>query len=125
MILDTNAISALVARDADLIRLLDAAPRIAVTLISLGEFEFGILGSKKKKELERWLEAFLERADVLAADRKTLPHYAGIRAELKKAGTPIPANDVWIAALARQHKLTIVSRDAHFDKVKGLKRLSW
>lgn len=125
MILDTNAISALVERDSALIQQLESAPRLAVTLISLGEFEFGVLGSKKKNELDKWLAAFLERADVLAADRQTLPHYAAIRAELKIAGTPIPANDIWIAAIARQHKLPVVSRDLHFDKVRALRRLGW
>ena len=125
MILDTNALSALVARDANLIHLLEESPRVAVTLISLGEYEFGMLGSLRKKELGKWLDAFLERAEVLSADRQTLPHYAAIRQELKHAGTPIPANDVWIAALVRQHRMPLVSRDVHFDQVKQLKRLSW
>jgi tRNA(fMet)-specific endonuclease VapC len=51
--------------------------------------------------------------------------YAAVRMELKKAGTPIPSNDVWIAALCRQHSLPIVSRNRHFDAVPGLRRLHW
>ena len=125
MILDTNAISAFVARDQDLIKIISFAPHLATTLVSLGEYSFGILGSSKRHELERWLDAFLERTDVLAANKYTIPHYAAIRAELKNAGTPIPANDVWIAAIARQYKLTLVSRDQHFEKVRDLKCLSW
>jgi len=48
-----------------------------------------------------------------------------LRIELKRAGTPLPANDLWIAALAREHGLPIVSRDAHFDRVRGIQRLAW
>jgi tRNA(fMet)-specific endonuclease VapC len=48
-----------------------------------------------------------------------------VRASLKKAGRPIPANDVWIAALAIQHRLPVMSRDEHFDVVPGLRRQGW
>jgi predicted nucleic acid-binding protein len=125
MILDTNAVSALAGKDAHLIELLSKSTHLAVTLVSLGEYEFGVLASSKKAALQKWLEAFLLRADVLAPNRQTLPHYAAIRHQLNAAGTPIPANDVWIAALARQHKLPIVSRNAHFDKVKSINHLTW
>ncbi len=56
---------------------------------------------------------------------ETSARYAEIRLELKRAGTPIPANDAWIAALARQHTLPILSRDDHFDFVSGVNRLGW
>ena len=125
MILDTNALSALAARDPALRQKLGAATRLSVTLISLGEFHFGLLGSSQREPLERWLEAFLARADLIQPDRETLPHYGAIRHELKTAGTPIPANDVWIAALVRQHRMPIVSRDVHFDHVADLRRIDW
>lgn len=125
MILDTNALSALVSRDAQLVQLLGRSSQLVVTLISLGEYEFGILGSSKQPALRAWLDAFIERADILSPNRRTLSFYAEIRQELKSAGTPIPANDVWIAALVRQYRLPIVSRDAHFDKVNGVQRLTW
>ena len=66
-----------------------------------------------------------ERAEVLSPNRQTIKPYATVRAELKAAGTPIPANDCWIAALARQHKLGLLSKDRHFDRVKGIKRYDW
>ena len=125
MILDTNAISALAGRDLDLINRLENVSRIYVTLISLGEYQFGILGSSHKLVLERWLDAFLERAAILSPTRETVPHYAAIRHDLKQSGTPIPANDVWIAALTRQHNLPLLSKDLHFDKVDQLQRLGW
>jgi predicted nucleic acid-binding protein len=62
---------------------------------------------------------------VLLVDEVTAERYADIRAELKRAGRPIPGNDLWIAALARQHKTPLLSRDAHFDFVPGLKRIGW
>ncbi|MEM6912252.1 MAG: PIN domain-containing protein [Verrucomicrobiota bacterium] len=65
MILDTNALSALVSGDREIRKLLSRAPRLAVTLITLGEFTYGMAGSRKRDELETWLEAFLKGADVL------------------------------------------------------------
>jgi predicted nucleic acid-binding protein len=94
-------------------------------LISLGEYHYGISQSREKDELAAWLDAFLDRAEVLTPTLSTLPHYADIRRELKLAGTPIPANDCWIAALVREYKMPIVSKDGHFDKVDGVKRLHW
>lgn len=125
MILDTNAISALAEKNSALLGQLKRTTRVAVTLISLGEFTFGVEGSRKRSELQRWLDAFLEKAEILAPDRGTVPIYAAIRMELKQAGTPIPANDVWIAALARQHHRKILSHDHHFDLVAGVERISW
>jgi predicted nucleic acid-binding protein len=58
-------------------------------------------------------------------DEGTAEHYAEVREELKRMARPIPANDLWIAALARQHRLPIISRDRHFDFVPGLTRLAW
>jgi tRNA(fMet)-specific endonuclease VapC len=60
---------------------------------------------------------------VVGADTTT--QYAEVRCELRRAGTPIPANDAWIAALCRQYALPILSQDQHFDLVKGIQRLSW
>lgn len=125
MILDTNALSALAERNADLIRRIQSAPRLHVTLISLGEFQYGVNQSRKRAELTAWLDAFLGKAAVLTPTLSTLPHYADIRRELKLAGTPIPANDCWIAALVREYKMPIVSKDHHFDKVGGVRRLDW
>lgn len=125
MILDTNALSALAERDEGLIRRIRSAARLHVTLVTLGEYLYGVSRSSKKRELSAWLDAFLAHAEVLSPTLSTLPHYAGIRLELHAAGTPIPANDCWIAALVRQHGMPIVSQDAHFDRVRGIKRLGW
>ena len=89
------------------------------------EEALAIDASRKRKELDRWLEAFLARATILYPDLQTLPHYAAIRRELKAAGTPIPANDCWIAALVRQHKMELVTQDRHFDLVEGIRTVRW
>jgi tRNA(fMet)-specific endonuclease VapC len=125
MLLDTNALSALAARDEELITTLESAPRLCVTIVSVGEYVYGLTQSRHQNELAKWLEAFLSRAELLHIGRKTLPHYAEVRRQLKNDGTPIPANDCWIAALAKEHRLPIVSRDKHFDAVKGVRRISW
>lgn len=125
MLLDTNALSALAAGDETLIQTIEKVPRLCVTIISLGEYSYGIAQSRHEIELARWLDAFQQRADVLYLRRETLPHYAEVRRQLKKDGTPIPANDCWIAALAKEHRLPVVSLDKHFDAVKGLRRIAW
>jgi tRNA(fMet)-specific endonuclease VapC len=72
-----------------------------------------------------WLDDALATTTVLAVDETTTRHYAEIRLQLSSAGTPIPMNDLWIAAIARQPKLPVVSRDGHFDHVTGLTRIGW
>jgi predicted nucleic acid-binding protein len=125
VILDSNALSALARKDHDLLARLRDARRLAVTLISLGEYEYGISHSRLKDELQLWLHAFVQRAEVFCPDMGTLPHYASVRSELRQAGTPIPANDCWIAALVRQHGMPLLSRDQHFDLIDDVRRLEW
>jgi predicted nucleic acid-binding protein len=71
------------------------------------------------------LSESLPKFRILDVDERTTIAYAAVRLELKKAGTPIPSNDVWIAALCRQHSPPVVSRDLHFDAVPGLRRPHW
>lgn len=125
MILDTNAVSALAVEDVSLIAVLGSAQRHHLPVIVLGEYEFGLAGSRHRRELEKWLEALAAESIVLTVDRETARLYAEIASGLKRAGTPIPANDVWIASLALQHDLLIVSRDTHFDAVKQVRRVKW
>ncbi len=125
MILDTNALSALADGDAALEPVLRRAEEIAVPTIVLGEYRYGIMGSRDRAKYRQWLAETIPHFRILAVDAETAAAYSDVRHELKRAGRPIPANDIWIAALARQHRLPVVSRDAHFDFVPGLKRVSW
>jgi tRNA(fMet)-specific endonuclease VapC len=125
VILDTNALSALLDKDAALLKAIQESRELALPVIVLGEFRFGINVSRRRDEYLAWLRRDLSLFRVLPVVEETSVYYAAIRSELKASGSPIPANDTWIAALARQHRMTIVSRDTHFDKVKNIERLGW
>jgi predicted nucleic acid-binding protein len=125
VILDTNALSALVHKDAALLAVLRPAAELSIPVIVLGEFRFGIAQSKYRKQYEAWLGRDLSLFRVLPIIEETTIYYAAIRSQLRTSGTPIPANDAWIAALAREHHLPIVSRDVHFDTVSDIERLGW
>ena len=125
MILDTNALSAWADGDTPLRDMVIDAPSRVLPVIVLGEFRFGIMNSRRFAEYEQWLKIVLTGCEVMTVDQDTAVEYAKVREELRLKGQPIPSNDVWIAALARQHGGPILSRDQHFDVVAGLKRLSW
>jgi predicted nucleic acid-binding protein len=125
VILDTNGLSAMADGDTSLEPLLQQAAEIAVPVIVLGEYRYGIRQSHHRTRYERWLAEVLTSCRVLVVDEETAGHYAEVRDELKRSGRPIPGNDLWIAALARQHALPLLSRDQHFDFVAGLKRVGW
>ncbi len=125
MILDTNGLSAVAEGDGAFEPILRTAAQVAIPVIVLGEYRYDISQSRHRKHYERWLDEYLPEFRILDIDERTTISYSAIRAELKKAGTPIPANDVWIAALCRQHSLPLISRDRHFDAVRGITRLAW
>ena len=125
MILDTNAVSDLFSGHAGLARLLAPDQRHHLPSIVLGEYRFGLIASRRRRRLEILLDQLETESYVLVPDSRTARAYAEVRYELKKQGTPIPENDVWIAALTRQHDLPLVSRDTHFDQVRDLIRFDW
>jgi predicted nucleic acid-binding protein len=125
VILDTNALSALLDEDSALLAVIRESRELALPVIVIGEFRFGIMISRRRDEYEAWLRRDLSLFRVLPIIEETTVHYAAIRSELKSSGSPVPANDAWIAALARQHRLPIVSRDTHFDSVRNIRRLGW
>jgi predicted nucleic acid-binding protein len=111
--------------DSKLAPVLQRASQIALPVIVLGEYRYGVRQSRHRIRYERWLAEVLANCRVLPVDERTAEAYADLREELKRSGRPIPANDLWIAALARQHGLPLVSRDRHFDSVPGIKRVGW
>jgi tRNA(fMet)-specific endonuclease VapC len=125
LILDTNALSAAADREPAALELVARAERVAVPVIVLGEYRLGIAQSRHYTSYENWLRDWITAVIVLDIQEETTQHYAAIGLELKKKGRPIPANDVWIAALCRQHALPLLSRDRHFDVVAGIRRLDW
>jgi tRNA(fMet)-specific endonuclease VapC len=125
MILDTNALSAVADDDAAAVAVLSRADLIAIPVVVIGEYRFGIAQSRNRATYENWLAGLLNDCMVLHIDEPTTHHYAEITIELKRNGKPIPTNDIWIAALCRQHSLPLLSRDRHFDLVPGTKRIDW
>ncbi|PYU26901.1 MAG: VapC toxin family PIN domain ribonuclease [Acidobacteria bacterium] len=125
LILDTNALSAVADGENSAIELVARAERLAVPVIVLGEYRLGIAQSRHRTSYESWLRQWIAAVLVLDIDEETTHSYAAIGLELKKAGRPIPANDLWVAALCRQHSLPLLSRDRHFDLVSGIRRLDW
>ena len=125
MILDANALSAAADRESTALKVVAGAERLAVPVIVLGEYRLGIAQSRHRKDYENWLREWIAAVRVLDVDERTTHHYATIGLELKGMGKPIPTNDLWIAALCRQHSLSLLSRDRHFDLVAGLRRIDW
>jgi predicted nucleic acid-binding protein len=125
LILDTNALSALADGDSAIRKIVSRALVIALPAVVLGEYLFGIRQSRARTRYEFWLAQMASRSDLLAVDDNTAGHYADIRTALKAGGRPIPSNDLWIAALAVEHRLPILSRDRHFDLIPGITRHSW
>jgi tRNA(fMet)-specific endonuclease VapC len=123
--LDTNALSAFVDGDPAIGVRLAAEAHVAIPVIVLGEFRYGISGSRYRGRYEQWLEEHLPGFEILAVTESTTLTYARVRVSLKKVGRPIPANDAWIAALALQYHRPVLSRDEHFDAVPGLRRETW
>ncbi len=125
MILDTNALSAAADREPSALESVARAERLAVPVIVLGEYRLGIAQSRHRVSYENWLREWIAAVTVLDIDEETTHSYAAIGLELKKKGKPIPANDLWIAALCRQHSLPLLSQHRHFDLVPGLRRIGW
>ncbi len=125
MILDTNALSAWAEGRPVVEASLRAAGRLVVPSIVLGEYYFGIRQSRHRNRYEDWLRRYLPLAEIATVTYATADVYAAIRLELKRSGNPLPSNDVWIAALARQHVLPVLSNDAHFDMVADIERIAF
>jgi tRNA(fMet)-specific endonuclease VapC len=125
LILDTNALSAVADGEASAVGAVERAARVEIPVIVLGEYGLGIAQSRHKLDYQNWLQEWIAVVSVLSVDEDTAHAYAAVGFELKKKGTPIPTNDLWIAALCRQHSLPLLSRDRHFDLVSGLRRVDW
>lgn len=125
MILDTNAISAWADGQEEFLKILPGAHTLAFPVIGLGEYLWGLRRSRRRADLEEWLLKTLPLGLTLSITLSTVHHYATIRESLHAKGRPIPQNDQWIAALALEHQMPILSRDSDFDHVDGIERIGW
>lgn len=124
-LLDTVAAIARLNKDSVFLGVLDPQGRLGIPIIVLGELFAGAENSAHVEANIKSIELLASQADVLLCDEQTARHYARIAQVLRKKGRPIPQNDMWIAALAIQHHLTLLTRDRHFSLIDGLSLKSW
>ncbi|KAF0240507.1 MAG: PilT protein domain [Planctomycetota bacterium] len=117
--LDTSAYSQLRRAHPEAKRTIDEATEVLVPVITLGELRAGFRAGVRERENERVLAAFLNEPSVRVLDVDDLAsrHYAELAAELRRAGTPLPANDIWIAALALREGATVLTFDEDFRRL--------
>ena len=117
--LDTSAYSNFRRGNEEVAALLDRAELVGVPTVALGELRTGFLLGGRRQRNETELAAFLDSpvVEVLPVDAETSRHYAEIIAELRKAGTPVPTNDIWIAATAARNGATVLTCDDHFERI--------
>ncbi|MGQ0814374.1 MAG: type II toxin-antitoxin system VapC family toxin [Gemmatimonadota bacterium] len=123
--LDTNRYVDFCRGAADVITMLEHAEAVYIPLVVVGELRAGFAVGSKGARNERTLRRFLmqDGVSVVFADEQTTHHYASVYRQLRVQGTPIPTNDMWIAALVLQHDLVLYARDRHFDHLPQLVRV--
>lgn len=124
-LLDSNAVIALQQQNPALLHILADFDEKLISATVVGELYFGVLNSQQVTSNLDKLETLLNDFEILSIDQDTAFLYAYLRFRLKRIGSLIPENDMWIAAVAMQYDLTLVTRDAHFSKVVGLTTRSW
>lgn len=118
--MDTNVVIALFAGDPAIVESLRREAAVFLCVPVLGELRYGALASARTESNLARLDDFANAVIVLPCDTETAASYAAVKFDLRKKGRPIPENDVWIASIARQHNLTLLTRDAHFREIEGL-----
>lgn len=123
--LDTNRYVDLCRGTSETVGVLEEADAVFVPFVVLGELRAGFALGRRHTENERVLRRFLmtDGVDVLFPDDQTTHHYASVFRQLRRQGTPIPTNDIWIAALVLQHNLALHARDRHFEHLPQLVRV--
>lgn len=125
LLLDTSHVIDALHGNTAALHMIKYADEVIVPAIAVGELLEGAQRSARREaELAR-VEEFIAHHTVVPCETETARRYGQIRHHLRLKGRPIPTNDVWIAALAQQHELIVVTRDAHFGEVDALAVLSW
>jgi tRNA(fMet)-specific endonuclease VapC len=122
IMIDTNIYSLALKGDPDVTGFLREVDQIGISVVSIGELYSGFKGGTREDANKRELEFFLDSPRVIVhmINVETADFYAVVLNRLRIAGTPIPTNDIWIAASAFQHGYKLFSRDRHFEAVHGL-----
>ncbi len=122
--LDTNRYVDLCRGVPGTAELVATAEAVFLPFVVLAELRAGFALGRRGAENERVLRRFLLKpgVEILYADEQTTHHYASVFRQLRRQGTPIPTNDLWVAALVLQHSLALHDRDKHFDQLPQLVR---
>jgi tRNA(fMet)-specific endonuclease VapC len=122
--LDTSAFGALQQGDARVTDIVESATAVFLPFVVVAELRSGFVLGSRSVENERSLQRFLASpgVEVLFADDETTHRYASVLKQLRRQGTPIPVSDTWIAALALQHDLVLLTRDRHYEHLPQLRR---
>lgn len=120
-LLDTNAVIALFAGDSDVVDLLKDAEEVFVPSIVIGELYYGARKSSRVEDNVARIDDFAANNVVLGCDTETAYQYGEVKNRLRQRGRPIPENDIWIAAIALQHDLILLTSDVHFGEVENLR----
>ena len=123
--IDSNAAIDLLGGNEAIRELLEPLTVIHLPFVVLGELFHGVFRSRNPQAERSKVDRLQQITGLLLADQTTTETYGTLKAQLHRNGRPIPENDLWIAALAVRHGLTLVTRDAHFDEVEGLATLAW
>lgn len=123
--LDTNRYTDLARGLEPTVSLVATADAVLLPLIVVGELRAGFQVGQYTAENERLLRRFLQKpgVEILLSDDQTTFQYAAVFAQLRRQGTPIPTNDIWIAALVLQHGLVLHGRDKHFEQIAQMPRV--
>jgi len=124
-LLDTNIVIAIFADEVVVRQQLAGAVEVFVPSIVLGELYYGAQKSARIASNVARVDEFASNNTVLVCDTETALQYGEIKSELRAKGRPIPENDIWIAAVAKQHQLALITRDGHFNNVDGLLLEVW
>jgi len=124
-LLDTNIIIALFAKDLAIHEHIVNVAEVFIPCIVIGELYFGAFNSLKFQENLTRIDEFVLNNTVLACNTETAKRYGDIKNHLKEKGQPIPENDIWIAAIAQQYDLTLITKDSHFEVIENLKIETW
>lgn len=123
---DTNIIIGLFANEPSIVeKIKSVTSSILIPSIVLGELFYGAEQSSKKEENKKRIDELAKASLIVECDLHTARHYGKIKSQLKIKGSPVPENDIWIAALAQQHQATLVTRDKHFNSIEELFIESW
>ena len=125
VVLDTSVVVAVLRRMPGILERLRGAEEVLVPLVALGELEYGVNLATPPERQREAVRLFMEGATLLLPTARTAAEYGRIKAALKAAGSPLPENDVWIAAFAAELGLPLATLDAHFVHIAGLQVIDW